>query len=326
MLSEETMQKYQELNKLLQEVKSPILEKMRKMQQEAMQKISPDELRKQMEQAKFDEERFKQMLEKTIEMMKRIQIEQKIDALIKRGEELKRKQDNITKQMNQTNDKNQLNELPKKQDQLKDELKQLSNDLKDLESQMKELGENEMPLQEMKEARDILDKNQIAEDMEKSSNSMKSDDKKNASKSQKSCSNKLQKFNEKMQQMKKEMQENNSKEVAKKLQKTIENLGNVSKTQEKLKNQTKQLDANSTQVSELAKTQATIFEDIYNVGMDLMELGKKSFAITQEMADNINSAMRNMKDAMNDITERNMQFSANKQTAAIKKSNLQFFM
>ena len=62
MLSQETMQKYQELQKLMQEVRSPQLERLQKMREEALKHLTPDEIKKALEEAKFDEESSKKVL------------------------------------------------------------------------------------------------------------------------------------------------------------------------------------------------------------------------------------------------------------------------
>ena len=322
MLSAETMQKYQELQNLMKEVRSPQLDNLRKMQENALQNMSPEELRKAMEQAKFDEERFKASIERTIEMLKRMQAEQKTDALTKRAEALKQKQDELNKELNKTNsnNKDKLNELAKKQEHLKDELKNISKDLKDLEKLMKDIGED-MPLQEMKEAMDALDNQGISEDMENSANEMQKGDKNKADKSQKSASNKMEKFAQKMRDVKQEMQNKNSKEVVRKLQKSIDNLTQISKQQERAKNKTQKSDINSTKVPEISEEQANIFENLYNLASDLNEIGKKSFAITPEMANDINDAMRQMPNIMDQLTDRQMPSAAKMQSEAMKKMN-----
>ena len=321
MLSQETLQKYQELQQLLNEVKSPELEKMRQMSQDQLNKMSPEELRKAMEQAKFDEERFSQMIERTMEILKRMKAEQKADALSKRADDLQKKQEELNKEMNNTSDKNKLSDLAKKQDQLKEELKDISQELKSLESLMKEIGQDEMPMQELKDAMNTLDKENIDNDMQNASNEMQQGDKSKADKSQKSASSKLQKFSQQMKKMKSEMQNKNSKEITRKFQKAIDNLAQISKQQENAKNNTQRTNNNSTRANDIANEQANIFENLYNTGTDIMEIAGKTFSITQEMINEINSALKNMREGMEQLTDRKMQQVANKQKAAMQNIN-----
>jgi len=46
----------------------------------------PDQLRQAMQQVQFSEEAFRQSIERTMELLKRIQVEQKMDEMVKRRE------------------------------------------------------------------------------------------------------------------------------------------------------------------------------------------------------------------------------------------------
>ncbi len=323
MLSAETIQKYKELQKLMKEVRSPHLEKLQKMREEALKKMSPEDLKKAMEQAKIDEEKFKKSIERTMNMLKRIQAEQKTDALTKRAEELKKKEDALNKKLNETdlNNRKEMNNLSKKQDKLKEETERLSKDLKKLKKLMEEIGKEEMPMDKMEMAQEALDKQDLQYDMKQASDQMKSGEKKKANKSQKRASKKLENFVKKMQDLKKEMQNKNSKEVIRKLQKAIDNMVDISNRQEEVKNKTKQAAYNSTKIPDYAREQAKLFDDLYNVAKELSEIANKSFAITQEMAGQITNSLHEMRMTMNLMTERRISQAAKSQLKSMQSIN-----
>ena len=91
LLSPETMQKYSDLQDLMEELKgSDALEAIRKMQQE-MENLLRNNAQRNLDQMKLDENAFQESLERTINLLKRIQVEQKIDEMIKRTEQLSEK-------------------------------------------------------------------------------------------------------------------------------------------------------------------------------------------------------------------------------------------
>jgi chromosome segregation ATPase len=92
LLSDKTMEKYEELQKLMKELNSPELQEAMKKLQESMKQLSPEQMRQAMDQLKFSEEQFRQNLERTIELLKRVHIEQKVDEVLKRTEELTKQQ------------------------------------------------------------------------------------------------------------------------------------------------------------------------------------------------------------------------------------------
>jgi predicted AlkP superfamily phosphohydrolase/phosphomutase len=95
-LSPETMQEYQKLQQLMKEINSPELRKAMDAMQKAMQQVDPEQMRQAMKNMKFNEEEFKKGIERTMNLLKRMQAEQKTDALIRRAEELAQKQDELT--------------------------------------------------------------------------------------------------------------------------------------------------------------------------------------------------------------------------------------
>ncbi len=94
-LSPETLEKYQELQQLMQEMNSPeFAEAMKKLQQ-SMQQINPEAMKQAMQQFNFSEENFRKSIERTMNLMKRLQIEQKVDEAVKRAEELRKQQEDL---------------------------------------------------------------------------------------------------------------------------------------------------------------------------------------------------------------------------------------
>ncbi len=324
MLSAETMQKYNELQQLMKEVHSPELERLQKMRQDLLNKMSAEDLRKALEKVKFDEEQFKKSIERTMDILKHIQAEQKTDAITKRAEELKKKEDELNNTLNKTNpnDQQKMNELAEQQKNLKEEANSISKDLKELKEIIKDINkDNNMPMEELQEAQDALDKQGIQDDMQKASDKMRSGEKEKASQSQKSASKKLDNFAKKMQSFKQEMQNKNSKEVIRRLQKAIYNMINISKQQENIKNKTKQTDYNSTRIPEYATQQADLFDKLYNVARDLDELGNKSFAVTYEMFNELLSSLNQMRITMDMMTERRMSNAVRAQTKSMESIN-----
>jgi len=77
LLSKETLEKYMELQKLMDEMTSDEMKKAMQQLQDALQKMNRNQTQDAMNQMKMDEERFKKSIERTMNLLKRIQIEQK---------------------------------------------------------------------------------------------------------------------------------------------------------------------------------------------------------------------------------------------------------
>lgn len=322
LLSPETLQKYLELQKLLKEVNSPELERLQKQMEQALQKLSPDDIKKALENYKFDEEQFRKNIERTIKILKRLQVEQKVDALHKLAEELARKQEDLQKQTENTNpnNKSKLEELAKEQENLKKELNAVKKELENLKNLMKEIG-NDMPLNELEKVEQELSPSETTQDMEDSKNAMESGNTSKSSKSQEKAKNRLKKFAEQMKKVKEEINNRVTKEVIRKLEKALNDLLSLSKEQSDLKKQTESTDYNSSKIAEQALQQSSIAEAIIDLANSLFELSQKSFSITPEMARLLGEALNFMQKATENLANRNLSGAKQFQDQAIQALN-----
>lgn len=322
LLSPETVQKYMELQKLMSEVSAPQLEKMQRQISDALNKVDRDKLQKAMKEAQFDEERFRQSIERTMKILERLKAEQKTDALSKMADDLLEKQEQLNKDLENSdpNDAQKREQLANRQDELKKDLDKMNEAAKELEELMKEIGEN-MPLEEFEKAMRDLNKDETDKEMKKASEQMKSGSKSQASKSQKKASSNLRKFSESMNACKMQMEESVSKEAVRQMQKAVSNLLELSKEQERLKNQTNLTDHNSTQTPEYAKRQAELFEALANVANSMVALSEKSFAVTPQMGEAISDALKNMRSSVESLADRNMGSAGRSQAQATQSMN-----
>jgi hypothetical protein len=321
-ISEETLKKYQELQKLMQEVKSPELARMQEQMRKAMDQVSPEELQQMMKNFKFNEEEFRKNLERQLSLLKRMQAEQKTDELAKRAEELARKQDELRQRAEQTNPSNKAEnqKLAQEQKRLEEELQKLAQESRELEQLMKEVGQD-MPQEKMQQAQKDLDPQQTQQQMQKAQDQMEQGQHEEASKQQKQASENLQRFAQQMKNMKREMRRNSQREAMRQMQKNTEDLLQLSKQQENLREQMKGLDANSSQMSQLAQQQQRLQESMQNIANNMMQLGQKSMSVTPEMAQDMGDALEAMKDAMRSMADRNGMQSMQQQANAMRSMN-----
>lgn len=322
LLSPETLQKYMELQKLLQEVNSPELRKLQQQLEQALQRLSPEDIKNALQNFKFDEKQFRQNLERTIKILKRLQAEQKTDALLKRAEELLRKQEELQQQTQNSNpsDQNLRKELGQRQNQLQKELGNINKEIEDLKKLMEEIGKD-MPINELNEAQSELSFEETNQDMQNAENSLQSGNFNKANQSQQKAKNRLNKFSQKMKKLKEEMNNRSSKEAIKKLQKALNDVLTLSKEQSQIKKQTQQSDANSTKIPELARQESNLTDALINVANSLFELSQKTFSVTPEMARSLGEALESMQQATDDLANRRINNAMNSQGQALQSLN-----
>ncbi len=322
-ISEETLKKYQELQNLMKEVDAPELREAMKKMNEAMQQMNPEQMRQAMEKFQFSEQQFRESIERTMELFKRVQIEQKTEELTKRAEELARKQEELARRTEQADARNkeELDRLAKEQKELAKEAEALKRELDELQKKMAEMPQQEMPMQEMQEAQQQLSEAKMSEEMNEASEMCEGGQCQSASKKQKKTADQLKKFAEQMKKMQKKLNENQQKMTQQALQKALDNVLELSKKQEALRNQSARLQPSSQQFREMTQQQQQIGQELAQTANDIMELSKKSFAVTPKMGQHLGEAMKKMSEATKSMQNRDNRMGGEQQGGAMTELN-----
>ena len=321
-LSKETMEKYQELQQMMEDLNSPEFAEAMKRMQQAMQQLSPEQMKQALQQFNFSEENFRKSIERTMNLLKRIQIEQKVDEAVKRAEHMLKQQEELQKKTEQTNpiDKESLKDLAEQQKDLKEQLKQLQKQLADLQEKMKEFP-TEMPLSELNDAEQQLEEGNLDERMEQIAQQMQQSRMQQAMQGQKQAMQKMGQFMRQMQQMQKSMQQNQQRQIVNEMRRALQDLLELSKRQEELKGESQRLEQNSQQFRENAQEQMQVMRDLASVTNSLSGLSQKTFGISPEMGKSIGDALREMNSAMQALEQRNGTQAGQRQGEAMASLN-----
>jgi hypothetical protein len=321
LLSDKTMEKYEELQKLMKELNSPELQEAMKKLQESMKQLSPEQMRQAMDQLKFSEEQFRQNLERTIELLKRVHIEQKVDEVLKRTEELTKQQAALQNETKSASpEAKKRSELAKKQADLKKQADELKKEAADLQNKMEEFPK-EMPVKEMTEANKQLEEGAAGKKMQEAEQELEAGEMQNAGKQQEESRQELEKFRKQMQQVQKTMRNNQTKQVVDAMRKSLDDLLELSKEQEGIKGETNALDPNSRRFRENAQKQDDLRSGLASVANKMAELGKKSFAVSPEMSREMGDALQHMNQAMQQMEGRQPGSSSAQQGEAMGSMN-----
>ena len=321
LLSKETMEKYMELQKLMDEMTSDEMKKALEQLRNVLKDMNRQMTQNELQNMKFDEERFKKSIERTLNLLKRVQIEQKIDEILKRTEEFTEKQENLSEQTEKSNpdDQKEMSELAQKQNELTKELDKLQQEMKNLKEKMSEI--QDMPNEEMEKLMEEFQQQQNQELSQMASKDIQQKEKQSANQKQMQLSQNMQQMKEMMQQMKDSMQQQNQMQTFTDIMKILDNIISLSKQQEDLKNESENLEANSSQLDEMAKKENELSGNLNNVLQQMSELSQKTFAITPEMGKAIGDAKKQMESSIQAMKNRNGLLATNQQGEAMKSLN-----
>lgn len=295
MISEKTLEKYEQLNELMEKLNNERLDEYMKKLQDEMEKMNPEEMNKMMEEMQFNEEDLEKALERTMELMKQLEIEQKAEELFQKLDNLQKKQDMLNEKLEDTkkNDQESMDELAKKQEEL-------AKEMEDIKEEMEELGDmKEDTSSPQEEEMDEMDQDaqETQEEMDNAGEQMEQNKKKDASESQKNASQKMEEMKDALQQMMESSESEQDQENLEDLRDLLENLLKLSFRQEDTRDEVKGLRHNDPVLITKEVVQAQLLDDMYMVKDSLDALAKRVFQIEKFVTDESNEIIKSMKGA-----------------------------
>jgi hypothetical protein len=320
-LSKETLEKYLELQQMMEQINADELQQFLKQMQQAMQNVDKEKLQQALQQMTFSEERFRQGIERTINLLKRIQIEQKVDEAKKRAQDIQQQQKDVMEQTAQgSNDQQKTNELAKKQEDLSAKQQQLERLTKDLEQRMEEFF-TEMPAEKLEKLNEQMKQRNLQQQMKQAAQQMRNGQRQQARQQQQQAEQQAGENSQQLDQLQQEMLQNQAQYIMNAMRQAINNLLELSKREEALKQQSQNAPPNSQQLRQNAEDQMNTLQDMGHVLNGLGELAQRSFAITPEMSRSLGEALSRMQSALRALESRNGTQASQDQNGAMAALN-----
>jgi len=295
--SEQLREKKMQLEVLFEKLMSEEMKKMMRELEKMLSELNKDEVKKMVDKMKLDNKDLEKELDRTLELFKQLEVEQKLQEAIDKLDELSKEQKDLAEKTEQ--DKSDNKELQEKQNELNKEFEELKDDVKKLEEKNKEL---EFP-QELGENKEEME--EISKDMEQSEEQLAGDKKqqKKASQSQKSAAEKMDQLSQKMKQEQQEQEQEQVEEDMNALRALLENLIRFSLNQEGLMEELKTMDVNNPRYTKLSQRQRELKDDAKVLEDSLFALSKRvvqiSSVVNTEIAtinDNISKSIAHLQD------------------------------
>jgi len=295
-LDKEILEQQEMINDLLDELMDDELKDLLKQLEELMKNQDPEELEKNMEQLEMSTEDMKKQLDRTMETLKKMQVNEKIDDLEKQLKELAEEQEKLSEESKKgekvtDQQKEDQKEIDKKFEGLKEELKELDSLNQELKRPM-ELGDQEKNAEEIQEE---LDKSE--ENLEKGKSSK-------AGESQKSASDKMKQMAEQMDMMQQESNQQQQSEDIDMLRNILESLVALSFDQEATMNNLERVSDTDPAFKTYSRRQRRIIDDTKIVADSLYELAKRQPKIAKFVDDELNQIKASHDLSLEDIDER----------------------
>ncbi|MAC94074.1 MAG: DUF4175 domain-containing protein [Flavobacteriales bacterium] len=314
-MDENLLEKQKQLEKLMENVMTEEMKEMMKEVEKMMEKLQKDQLQKQLEKIELSNEDMEKELDRNLELFKQLEFEKQLDDVKKKVDELKEKQQKLKEETLAAKKKEEKEKLKEKQEELNKEMDELSEKMDELEKKNQELEEpNEMPDTESLE-------DQIKKDMKESAEELSKMNEQKAGEKQQDSEDGMQELSEQMEAMQMQMQSAQQAENLEDLRQLLENLIDLSFSQEELMENLKSTNINDPKYVELAQEQNKLQDDSKVIEDSLFALSKRVIQLEGIVNREMSSIKTNMQKAVEQLAERNTAMANNRQQYAMTSLN-----
>lgn len=290
------LEKQDLIDDLLKEVMDDeLLDLLNKLEQLMKEGKSKEEIKQQVDDIKRNSEDQNKQLDRTLEMLKKLQVNEKIDAIEKELKSLSSDQDALKKQ----SEKEELSsdQLLKKQEEINNRFDEIKDDLNALDKLNKELSK---PL-DMNETQSK--ETEIDQDLNTAQDKLSKNKSSKASESQKSASDKMKQLADQLNKDQEESNKQQQEEDIATLRMILKNLVNASFSQERTFIDFSKVKDDSPSYGVYAKNQQKIIDNTQIIKDSLLALSKRQPKAASFIDKELNDIFKNFDLAKEDIDE-----------------------
>ncbi len=322
----ELMEKQQQLEKLFNEVMNEEMKKLLKEMERMLQQQNKDAMKQEMEKMQLNNKDVEKELDRMLEQYKQLELDKKLTDATKQLEKLAEKQKELAKQTEQLEQNKNLSKQEKQQqaEQLKQQQQQLQQEFKDVQQQLKDVEQKNETMETPRELADTKKEEQKAnESMEKAKENLSKGNEKESKQNQEDAAKEMEEMAEKMKEKQEEAEKEQHEEDAAALREILENTIQLSKDQEQLMDQMKQISGYSPQFVELAKQQKITRDNAKIIEDSLLALSKRVPEISSFINREVTKLNDNLDKSVTGFGQRNfMEIRTRQQYAMTHANNL----
>lgn len=322
--NEELLEKQEQVQELFEELLSDEMKELMQQIEDLMQELEKDGALEMMEEMEYNDEELELELDRMLELLKQLEVENDMQKQIDKLEELAKEQEELSEETQKSDEPQKENEskdskqeeLEKKQEEINEKFDKIQEDMKELEKKNEELERpNDLgnPEEQMENIEKDLDESQ--EQLQKQQNQK-------ASKSQKQAAQKMKDMAQSMASQMQSGQMEQMEEDMEALRQLLENLVGLSFDQEDLmaafNNNTT---INTPRYVELVQEQYKLKDDFGLIEDSLQALSKRVFQIESFITEKVTEIKSNLRDGIDQLEERKVPLAAKHQQVTMKNVN-----
>jgi hypothetical protein len=312
-LSPEILEKQLMLEKLFEELMTDEMKKLYEELEKLMEQLNKDQIQKQLDELSLKQEEIEDRLDRSLELFKQLEFEQKLESITERLDKLAEDQKDLSEK---SNDKTQSAE------QLKEEQKEIDDRFKQVKEDLDALDKLNEELQNKKDMQDTEDlEKSIQEQLDKSQQELNNNNRKKASGAQKNASQQMEQMKQQLQQMQQSQQQQKQQEDIASLRMLLENLVAFSFDQERVMEELGKTPTADPKYIQLGRDQKKLQDDSQIIKDSLLALSKRIFQIESFVNKELGEINYNMKESIDNISDRKTSFARQNQQFIMTSAN-----
>ncbi|TNE56139.1 MAG: hypothetical protein EP338_00815 [Bacteroidetes bacterium] len=314
-MDEELLEKQELIEELLEEVMDDELKELLEKLEELMKKQDQNNLERQLDQLDMKAEDMKEQMDRSLEMLKRMQVTEKAEDIIKELKELSEEQEKLKDEMQEG--KKDSEEGMKDQQEIQEKFDDLKKEMEKLD----DLNENLKRPMNLGDQEDL--KQEVDEQMKEAKEKLSKGKEKKASENQQKSSEKMEQMAEEMEQMLSQSNMQQQQEDIDLLRNILESLMTLSFDQEDVMNRFRKVRDKDPYYVKLGKNQRRIVDDTRIVEDSLKAIADRQPKISSFIMKELNTIQMNFDQGLENIDEhRRRQLNMNLQYVMTGYNNL----
>lgn len=297
-LNAELAQKIQELHQVLSQIKDQSLLRSIQRLQEAMKKLTPEQMEAALQNFKMNQEQVMKSLERTIEMLKQIRTEEKMEAASERAAEMERRQIALNDSLSRAQKPQETKSLAKSQRENEklsaEERAALDSLAADLQSMDPEASK------ESERLADELGDQGAKPDFQSASESMDQGERESARQSAERLKKRLAALRQAVDKMRENFKNKRKTELAKKMENAAQDLLEIGSLQQKM------LGDQESSLSERAETQKGLEDATTGVTKRIADIAKQTLHLTPDIGQSLGRALTNQENSVGRYSEQDL--------------------
>lgn len=299
--NEQIIEKQRELDRLFNEVMTEEMKEMMKEIDKLLQETDKKKVQEHLENLKIDNKELEKSLDQNIELMKRLEMEKKVESTIQKIDKIAERQKELSQQAEKSKGKDN-EQLKQSQEQLSQEFKEVKRDIEQIQKEYKDIDKS-IDFNVDKELEKSIEthQNEASEKLGKGKN-------KDASQQQKAAADEMEKLSEQLAEAQMDLEQSDLAEDAEEVRQLLKNLVHLSFNQEGLIDMVNKTYIQDPQYQSIISDQNKIKDDFRNIEDSLRAMAKRQIAVASTIATEVGSINSNIAKSLRGLLDMNQAF------------------